>query len=289
MNLPDVEDDSVEDEDNMQAKELVSDGYKLDEWDMLDPTDAEIDYMREKVNKKHGTSVPFAPKEFKDRDLEGLRPEIARNTQGLQETVEAKMRKEAGLRWGEYTHELDFAKRLLSGELVMFEDDEHKARVLDEASRHLVEEKMRKDAEAAEAAEEERGDKGQEERSPAKALDESYVPEPIDFEPVGLSKKGMMMDKFVRGSYMTAHEKAGPRLDSSKVPLTTTGAGVGDGMFLAAIQAKTRLNETFTPRDQSRFVDKIKKVFEGSGVTLSGAEIASGGNSSRRAPVSGDR
>lgn len=289
MKLADVEDDSLEEEENLEAKELVSDGYKLDEWDMFDPTDAEIQYLREKVAKKHGTSVPFEPKEFNDRDLEGLRPEIARDTQGLQETVEAKMRKEAGIRWGEYTHELDFAKRLLSGELVMFEDDEHKARVLDEASRYLVEEKMRKDAEAAAAAEEEKGDKRQEERSPAKDVDESYVPEPVEFEPVGLSKKGMMMDRFVRGSYMAAHEKAGPRLDSSKAPLTTTGAGVRNGRFLTAIQAKTRLNETFTPRDQSRFVDKVKNVFEGSGVMLSETELASGGSSPRRAPVAGDR
>lgn len=268
------------DQGTARSKDLRFEGYKLEELETPGISDKEIEYLKEQVVKKHATPVPFTPREMTPDDLKGLRPEIARDRPGLEETIEAKMKKDAGIRWGEYTHELDFAKRLLRGETVLFESDEHRQKVLAEARRYLSEQEMRK-AQKGREREGTEGRRDADEDMEPERLDEErlfalHPPVPVEFQPLEVQQKETMMEMFVRGSYSRygkgdpaenwQSSGAGPSPLAVAQDIREGGAGV-----LSAIQAKTRMNETYTVNDQMRLVDKVKKVFEGSGLAITGA------------------
>ncbi len=256
--------------ESLNPEKHAVDGYPLDDLGAPDLSAPEIDYLKEKLKKKHGTPVQYVPKGVAPNDLKGLLPELAQNARGLQETVEAWMRKEAGILWDDYTHELDTARRLLRGQPVLFESDEHRERVLEEAKLHIGEGKMR-GAERKQAGAKDNKGRGQSKEPKPRDVQDAlaYAPtKPIEFKLLDGQSKEILIERFVRGNYIDVAGKQGPTVGS--VSQTAASSSSAEGI-LTMVQTKTRTNETYTLGDQSRFVDKVKKVFEGSGLSVSGS------------------
>lgn len=257
-----------------------------------DLTDAEIEYLTKKVAKERGSPVAFNPADITTETLKGLRPEIARGVQGLTETIEARMRKEAGILYGDYTHELDIAKQFLRGETVLFESDEQRRKTMVEAKMYLDELALAEQDEEAELTDKQRpgdegDDKGKEEgRSSGgrKMRDSEEEAEkarmrngPMEFEPVESREREELMERLVRGSYVNEkkmesidpdHEKNddderdGGRSGRSGSGIRS-GSGSGSGgsdAILSTVHRLTRINETYKRDDQTAFANKIKNV-----------------------------
>ena len=341
----DDEDDEVEDEDYGR---LLFD-FKGQDWDenqireklpQIDEDDVgdnalslpEVQYLYSREQKLIGKPVAYEPSGFPLDQLQGLRPEFARDKEGLQETVEAKMRLMAGKRAGEYTHEGDIAKRFIRGETVMFDDDEEKNRVLEWASSYLERlETVDHDGDevagrgggddnkgmSASFSEADGGGLGDLDLDSLDDDDDDDSHEddvdferdedivhlsrelgPLVFEPASSQPKKILLETLVRGSYpnvipnIATTTTIGPdprtsdkSVDGRRIRNQNIRADGGAGAGTAAVKTvldtfragnisrdqtgilqhigrATSINETYSPGQQSIFLDKVQAIWK---------------------------
>jgi hypothetical protein len=247
----------------------------------------EIAYLMQKAAREGGEPEPYRP-QLENESLHGLRPLTARDAHSLQETLGARLRAMADVRLDEFQHEADLVVRFLKGELVLFEDEAQKTRVLREADEFLYAKKERKEKEREERereekemAKDEQGGQqaqvqaqGQKEEGTRQDVDGdglpgSSAPEPppaepwypVKFQPIDEETQMAFIKKYVQGFYYGSGREPARTTQQSGRPGAAPVAAhqLREGLW-DRLNSTLASNETMPPEEQMAVLEKVRSV-----------------------------
>jgi hypothetical protein len=256
----------------------------------------EIAYLMQKAAREGGEPEPYRP-QLENESLHGLRPLTARDAHSLQETLGARLRAMADVQLDEFQHEADLVQRFLKGELVLFEDEAQKARVLREADEILyAEEKKAKEQEKKKKEKEMEMAKGEQGGQQAQAQAQVQAPEGhaqgqgeegtgqdaggdglpgssapklpsaepwsmAKFQPIDEETQMAFIKKYVQGYYYgSGREPARPTHQPGRRGAAPVAAHqVREGLW-DRLNSTLAANETMPPEEQMAVLEKVRSV-----------------------------